>query len=396
LDAFESVRWFMWAGLNLKILKIAGIRPVCGSEFWKMGWMVMLAAGMLLSSCSSPQVTASPTHVPAKAELPKPAVTVISQLAPTATLSPPASFVPTLTATPPPSATPDPYHALTIAALVARKYGGGEVQNAEVMAVNGYFTRTLITYPSDGLKIYGFMDVPRRSQPPYPVIIAIHGYIDPGIYQTLDYTTHYADALARAGFLVLHPNLRDYPPSDSGENLFRVGMAEDILNLIAIVKETGGKSGALQLANPDEIGLWGHSMGGGITLRVITVSSDVRAAVLYGAMSGDEQQNWEAINQWSNGQRGLAELKVPVSELTGISPINFLDRITAAVSINHGQSDPLVPLKWSLDLCNRLKALGKTVECYTYKNEPHTFTGEGDQLFIQRSIDFFRRELLGP
>jgi dienelactone hydrolase len=391
----------MRAGLNLKIPNITGRCAVYGLKFWKMGWTTMLVAGLLLSSCSPPRVTASPAPVPATVELPKPAVTVLNPLAtPTTTLlptaSPVASFVPTLATTPPPSATPDPYQALTIAALAVRSYGGGEVQNAEVMAVNGYFTRTLITYPSDSLKIYGFMDVPRRGQPPYPVIIAIHGYIDPGIYQTLDYTTHYADALARAGFLVLHPNLRDYPPSDSGENLFRVGMAEDILNLIAIVKETGGKPGALQLANPNAIGMWGHSMGGGITLRVITVSSDVRAAVLYGAMSGDEQQNWEAINRWSSGQRGLAELKVPVSELTGISPINFLDRITAAVSINHGQSDPLVPLKWSLDLCDRLKALGKSVECYTYKNEPHTFSGEGDQLFIQRSIDFFRRELLGP
>jgi dipeptidyl aminopeptidase/acylaminoacyl peptidase len=113
-------------------------------------------------------------------------------------------------------------------------------------------------------------------------------------------------------------------------------------------------------------------------------------------MSGDELQNWEAINRWSYGERGLAELKVPVAELPAISPINFLDRISAAVSINHGGSDPLVPLKWSLDLCNRLKALGKSVVCYTYKNEPHTFTGEGDQLFIQRSIDFYRSQLLGP
>ncbi len=387
----------MRAGLNLKILIIAGRHAVYASKAWKIGWTVMLAAGILLSSCSPAQVTAAPTRVAATAELPKPAVTVISELAaPSATLSPTASLVPTPTITPPPSATPDPYQSLTIPALATRSYGGGQVQNEEVMAVNGYFTRTLITYPSDGLKIYGFMDVPRRGEPPYPVIIAIHGYIEPDIYQTLDYTTHYADALARAGFLVLHPNLRDYPPSDSGDNLFRVGMAVDILNLIAIVKETGGKPGALQLANPMAIGMWGHSMGGGITLRVITVSPDVRAAVLYGAMSGDEQQNWEAINSWSNGQRGLAELKVPVAELTGISPINFLDRIHAAVSINHGRSDPLVPLKWSLDLCDRLEALGKSVECYTYKNEPHTFSGEGDQLFIQRSIDFYRHELLGP
>lgn len=387
----------MWAGLHLKIQKIAGRSAVCGNKAWRKGWAVMLLAGLLLGSCSPREITAQPARVVITATLPEPAVTVVSKPAtPPPTLPPTASLVPSPSATLAPSTTPDPYQSLTISALTARSYGGGQVQNSEVMAVNGYFTRTLITYPSDGLKIYGFMDVPRRGKPPYPVIIAIHGYIEPDIYQTLDYTTHYADALARAGFLVLHPNLRDYPPSDTGDNLFRVGMAVDILNLIAIVKDTGGKSGALQLADPNAIGLWGHSMGGGITLRVITISPDVRAAVLYGAMSGDEQQNWEAINRWSNGQRGLAELKVPVTELAGISPINFLDRIQAAVSINHGQSDPLVPLKWSLDLCDRLKALGKSVECYTYKNEPHTFTGEGDQLFIQRSIDFYRRELLGP
>lgn len=387
----------MRSGVHINIRRIADRRVGHARSTWNAWWTLLLAAGLLLGSCSSLQVTTSPPQTVEKTALPTPIVTVINTHAiPTPVPTPTASLVPTQTATAQPSATPDPYQALTIPALAARSYGGGQVQNEEIMAVNGYFTRTLITYPSDGLKIYGFMDVPRRGKPPYPVIIALHGYIDPGIYKTLDYTTRYADALARAGFLVLHPNLRGYPPSDSGDNLFRVGMAIDVLNLIAIVKETGGKSGPLQLANPKAIGLWGHSMGGGITLRVITVSPDVRAAVLYGAMSGDELQNWEAINRWSDGQRGLAELEVPVSELAGISPINFLDRIHAAVSINHGGSDPLVPLKWSLDLCGRLKALGKSVECYTYKNEPHTFSGEGDQLFIQRSIDFYRRELLGP
>jgi dienelactone hydrolase len=387
----------MRSGMHINIRIIADRCAGHTRSTWNACWTMLLVAGLLLASCSPRQVTISPPPTVKTTTLPTPIVTVINtHVAPSPIPAPTDSLVPTQTATASPSATPDPYKALTIPALAARSYGGGQVQNEEVMAVNGYFTRTLITYPSDGLKIYGFMDVPRRGKPPYPVIIALHGYIDPGIYKTLDYTTRYADALARAGFLVLHPNLRGYPPSDSGDNLFRVGMAIDVLNLIAIVKETGGKSGPLQLANPKVIGLWGHSMGGGITLRVITISPDVRAAVLYGAMSGDELQNWEAINRWSDGKRGLAELEVPESELAGISPINFLDRIHAAVSINHGGSDPLVPLKWSLDLCDRLKALGKSVECFTYKNEPHTFNSEGDQLFIQRSVDFYRRELLGP
>jgi dipeptidyl aminopeptidase/acylaminoacyl peptidase len=54
-----------------------------------------------------------------------------------------------------------------------------------------------------------------------------------------------------------------------------------------------------------------------------------------------------------------------------------------------------VPLAWSLDLCRRLRELGKSVECYTYEDQPHTFHGEGDNLFIMQMVDFYNRILLG-
>jgi dipeptidyl aminopeptidase/acylaminoacyl peptidase len=46
-------------------------------------------------------------------------------------------------------------------------------------------------------------------------------------------------------------------------------------------------------------------------------------------------------------------------------------------------------------LCARLTALGKSVECFTYPGQPHTFFGDGDQLFIQRTIAFFDTHLKG-
>jgi dienelactone hydrolase len=239
------------------------------------------------------------------------------------------------------------------------------------------------------------MNVPRGSGP-FPVVIASHGYIDPGIYRTLDYTTGYADALARAGYLVLHPNLRNYPPSDEGPNVFRVGMAIDVLNLIALVQSQGGNVGALEMADPRRIGLWGHSMGGGVSTRVMAVNPNVRAVVLYGAMSGDERQNFEAILKWSNGVRGNEELSFPEDALLRISPIYHLERIESAVSIHHGRNDDLVPLAWSVDLCERLRNLAKEVECYTYDGQPHTFIDDGNDLFIQRSIEFYDRFLRGP
>jgi len=314
----------------------------------------------------------------------------------TPTSRPTVTPIPSQTPTPTITSTPDPYAGLTIEDLAQRSYGGGDLVVEEVLAVNSYFTRTLISYPSDGLKIYGFMNIPRKAAPPYPVVIALHGYIEPSIYNTLDYTTRYADAIARAGYLVIHPNLRGYPPSDTGDNLFRVGMAVDVLNLIALVKTWGGQPGPLALADPQKIGLWGHSMGGGVSTRVITVSPDIKAAVLYGAMSADEQKNYERIfTYFSNGTRGLDELSYPSEAFERISPINFLDRIQAAVSIHHGVNDPDVPLQWSVDLCRTLQSMKKPVECFIYEGQPHTFHGGGDDLFTLRAVEFYDRYLKG-
>jgi dipeptidyl aminopeptidase/acylaminoacyl peptidase len=307
---------------------------------------------------------------------------------PTPTPIPTSTPTPTATPTATPSPTPDPYTEFTIANLSSREYGGGELQAQETLAVSDAFTRTLITYPSDGLTIYGFVNVP-VGEGPFPVIVAVHGYVDPEIYTTLDYTTRYADGLARAGYLVVHPNLRNFPPSDEGEMLFRVGGAIDVLNLLAIIQQTGGQPGLLQQADPGRIGLWGHSMGGGISLRAITVDQSIGAAVLYGSMSGDERQNYEKILEWSGGERGDEELSTPDEALQRISPIFHLERIQAAVSIHHGDEDATVPLEWSLDLCDQLQELHKSVECFTYPGQPHTFLGEGDQLFVQRVESFF-------
>jgi dipeptidyl aminopeptidase/acylaminoacyl peptidase len=134
-------------------------------------------------------------------------------------------------------------------------------------------------------------------------------------------------------------------------------------------------------------------MGGGVALRAITVDPDVKAAVLYGSMSGDERKNHERILTWSGGQRGQEELATPEEDLQRISPIFHLERIRAAVSIHHGEGDATVPPEWSTELCVRLGELGKTAECFTYPGQPHTFRGEGDLLFSQRVTAFFDRLL---
>jgi uncharacterized protein len=359
------------------LLMVLGILSIFGSG--------CTAASSDLESVST---ALSPTETSSDIYLPEPEVRTLTQ-----TPQPlPTHFLPSPEPTPPITATPDPFALWTIDYLMERKYGGGELNIVSTYGENSYFTRYFIEYPSDGLTIAGFMNVP-NGDGPFPVVIALHGYIDPDVYFTLDYTTRYADDLARNGFIVIHPNLRNYPPSSEGENLFRVGMAVDVLNLIEIVRQKGNSQGYLNQADTMSIGLWGHSMGGGISTRVMTVSEDVRAVFLYAAMSGDEKQNFEAIQRWSNNERGQEELAIEEIALPRISPQYHFNNISSAVSIHHGLSDELVPVDWSQKTCDLLTQLEKEVECVFYPDMPHTFFGDGDQLLMTAAADFFRKYL---
>jgi uncharacterized protein len=336
----------------------------------------------------TPETMVTAAAVPTGTPSPTPSLTGTATPAPTDTTTP------TATATPTAAPTADPYAGLTIDDLTARSYGEGEITVLQRVEANDAFVRYLITYPSDGLTIHAFMNVP-EGEGPFPVVVVLHGYIPPERYTTLAYT-RYADALARAGYVALHPNLRNFPPSDKALDRFRVGAAIDALNLVGLVRQHGGQPGPLERADPTRIGMWGHSMGGGITIRAIMVDAGISAAVLYGSMNADERINGEQRRVWAGGEGYIEELDVPEGDLARISPATYLDRIVAPVSIHHSEDDQTVPVEWSVALCERLEELGKAVECYTYSGVPHTFNGPLDVLFMERYVAFFDRHLKAP
>jgi hypothetical protein len=112
----------------------------------------------LLMACA-PQVTA-PTLTPRPTRIPS-----TRTPAPSVTPYPTPTRAPTWTPEPTPTAqisisTSDPFNAYTMYMLRMRQYGGGEAENLATMAKADSFIRYSIRYPSDGLKVYGFMSVP--------------------------------------------------------------------------------------------------------------------------------------------------------------------------------------------------------------------------------------------
>lgn len=404
------------------------------------GLAMMLTFGLrgyTLSPLSD--LTATPAISPAGIVTQTPASSTLTNTLPTRSVTPPVistrlmTVLPspslTLTSTPEPPAptsTPVPTsgslnvaaspkyvlalnpQALAIDSLRARTYGGGQIKITRSVSSDAIFSRVLFEYPSEGLRITGMMNIP-NGVGPFPVVILDHGYFRPSEYKAGDGTIRAADAFARHGYLTLSPDYRCYGGSQCGSNPLDVGYAVDVLNLIAELS-------SLPYADTTHIGIWGHSMGGGVTIRVLAVSDQIKAGALYGAVSGDDEVHY----CWLSGCRVSAnptrEIRVggsfeidpdfmqgiptaapaasdPLARLREIfarsSPTRYLKYVNAPVIIHHGEADDMVPIQWSVDLTNALNFQGKPATLYTYPGEGHVFAGWNWQLFMARTITFF-------
>ncbi len=338
---------------------------------------------------------------------------------PTSSLTP--TKTPTLIATPsvidtkevPVTPTPYPLLAYTIPHLRQRDFPGGQIQIRAVLEQNESFTQSYIDYPSDDLTITGLMYVPVGTGP-FPILILLHGYVDRDQYYAGADTWQSAEFFARQGYLVLAPDLRSWGESDTSLSLFHMGLVIDVLNLI-------GSLPSLPDADETHIGLWGHSMGGGIVTKVLTIDERIKAAVLYAPNSADDA---DLLARWGAGclsdqaqtagdQCNPAEIIPPDTPqniidaylsaandpdfLTQVAPIHHLGAITAPIQVHIGTVDGQflteTPPEWSLKLADALQAIDHDVSTFIYAEQGHFFTGDSWIQLHDRALTFFDRQL---
>ena len=357
----------------------------------------ILVGVLVLAACGADETpTVESLLTPTATPPPTATATVPSVPTVTWTPSPTVSPTPTSTVTPTPTATltptPHPLSGYTIEGLRAREYPGGAIRVRWVITTTNAYTRYYIEYPSDDLTITGVMHVP-HGEGPFPVVILNHGYIPPSRYWSGADTWRAADYLARHGYLTIAPDFRGWGGSDSGENFFRTGLVIDVLNLISSLP-------SLPKADPERVGMWGHSMGGGVTTKAITIDPRIKAAVLYAPVSADDT---EVLQRWGRFMRGgdpgdprFRAYRQAVRDpdfLRLTSPIHYFDFVTAPVQIHQGTADTVTPPRWAKAIRDALQAAGKEVEYFVYSGQGHVFRGESWRLFMERVVAFYDRHL---
>ncbi len=337
---------------------------------------------------AAPTATSAPTAIPTAEPSAAPTATATT-VPSTATTVPP-------TATPePPTATPDPfaqYNRFTIEGLRARTYGDGAIEIVQVLEEMPDFTRYLAAYRSDGLRITAMLNQP-RGDGPFPAVILNHGYYPLDVYQTGNGTQLAADYLAARGFVTLSPDFRSHAGSDDAPNQFRAGHVIDALNAVAAVQ-------TLSNVQAGKVGMWGHSNGGAITAKAITISDQIGAALIYApASSNIEQDYWFRVERAASRGQEIDVIDWPVKPdeapdlYTRLSPLPYAQYVHAPVQMHWGTADEIVPRLWPEDLRNALEAAGKPVEWFEYEGQPHSFQGVGNALYLERMVEFFNRTL---
>lgn len=299
---------------------------------------------------------------------------------------------------------------LAIETMRQKDYPGSDLVIERTLADGLNYHQYIASYQSEGLKIYGLLTVPVGEKPEngYPLIVFNHGYIPPKQYRTTERYVAYVDAFARAGYIVFKSDYRGNGNSGGQPEgaYYSPAYATDVLNALASLKK-------YPRVDFNRIGMWGHSMGGNITLRSLVVKpNDIKAAVIWGGVVGtydDLMNNWQRRVSYNPPANELAlrnRYRADLIEKYGspsaspkfwnlIDPNFYLSDISTPIQLHVGAEDEEVPSAFSQGLFDRLKNLNKTVEFYSYAGGDHNISDPNFSVAIKRSVEFFDKYLKG-
>jgi dipeptidyl aminopeptidase/acylaminoacyl peptidase len=284
-----------------------------------------------------------------------------------------------------------------------QEYPGSEIVLEEWLEPGVNYDRYIASYQSEGNKIFALLTLPHGEIPAtgWPVVIFNHGYIPPDQYRTTERYVAYVDAFASHGYIVLRSDYRGHGNSEgeAGGNYSTLAYTVDVLNAVAAVK-------MFPHADPNRIGMWGHSMGGQITLRSMVVTDDIKAGVIWAGVVGSYP---DLFAQWRQG----GEIVVPTPDPTSsrgrwrwrlmetygspeenpafwasISPNAYLSDLSGPIQLHHGTADPTVPFVVSEMLLAELQAAGVPAEMYLYEGDDHNISNSFESA-MQCSVQFF-------
>ncbi len=298
---------------------------------------------------------------------------------------------------------PSQVRALSILTMRARAYPGSPIFIEQTLTPGTNYNQYIVSYRSDGLKLFALMTVPTTTRPAtgWPAIVFNHGYVPPERYDATERYEAHIDALARNGYIVFRPDYRGHGASEGSAIGGYTGPAYtvDVLNAVASIQTYAA-------ADPNRIGMWGHSLGGMIALRSMVIDNTIKAGVIWSGvvvavpdlltfLDFSPAPLPNAVFRFR--EQLFGEFGTPQTNPTfwnSISPNNFLNDLSGPLQLHHGTGDDIVPTLFSTILARQTQAAGQAAELFTYAGDDHNISANFDEA-ITRTVRFFDLHVKG-
>jgi len=249
----------------------------------------------------------------------------------------------------------------------------------------------------DGERLRGALLLPAgyREGKRYPLIVKVYGGSslseDLNLFGFARAPVDNLQLLATRGYAILLPDTK-----------MRVGTP--MADLMKTMLPGVNKVVEMGIADPDRLGLMGHSNGGYCTLSLITQTTRFKAAMMnagpgnlisvYGQMRKDGTSYGVALGESFYMGRTLWNDRLGYIEN---SPVLFLDRVQTPLLIIHGGEDDAVSPFLTGEIFVGLRRLGKEVMYAKYEDEGHwqgTWSYANQVDSVNRMIAWFDEHLM--
>ncbi len=247
-----------------------------------------------------------------------------------------------------------------------------------------------------GEEVDGILILPPSYQPArhYPVLVDV--YPTPAKDTFRLFPDELGQLQAARGYVVFRPSLRSpHTPAvysrDENYNEKARGakgipiMLDDFTSSIKYLIQHG-------IADPDRIGIFGHSNGGWVVNYLITETNIAKCAVVWSGSSSVLQQEY-FVTQWAHEITG-GNIYDNFDDYVKMSPLFRMNKVYTPLLMIVGDRD----WGWLPEMLmefNALRQLGKDVTFVRYANEIHVFTVPEDISDFRNRVDaFFDKHLL--
>ena len=253
----------------------------------------------------------------------------------------------------------------------------------------------------DGKELTAVLDLPigYREGLKYPLITGV--YVG-GVFGNELFGAPGTEMLTAHGYAVLSPSM-PLPPTGTASDPYM-----EMLNGVIPAVD---KAIDLGIADPERLGIMGHSYGGYSVYSIISQTTRFRAAVamagpadlvsLYGVFSGGSRYSTTAGSDWAGFfESGQGRMGSPpwndLARYIRNSPISYVERIEAPLMIVQGDQD-FVAIDQGEEMFSAFKRQNKRAEFVRYWGEGHSITSPENKrdLWI-RIYAWFDEFLKGP